>query len=318
MNNESDNLDGQQPEKDKSDQLLDEVLQQWGADRTAADPHLDALQDKIKQTLRDRQSAGVDVGTTRALPPENLNAASTPQTTSTQTAKPQHSVLKRLAIAAMVLVSLGGIGTGYSWLNQDRTLSTSSSDDGLALAIDTTQLQYQQVLLDRYQEVFGDNVNWVSELDGDVNIRLAGNSSVRDQESLGSAKKPVFLSVRLVLVSLDHASDKRQWKVVRDVNLLTKQEQRVELMAKQAGSDFSIWAYPVDMDLVSIDLDCQIVAPLEIKVTTSELQKTGETAEIFSTTLDGVEYRLYQTAVRLDQSDSQRDANDIFDGEISS
>ena len=318
MNNESDNFDGHQLDQDKSNQLFDEALQQWGADHTATESHLGKLRDEIKQTLRDRKSVAAEASVESTSVSKQSNSAPSPEPASTQTVAPHRSQLKWLATAAILLVSVGVIGTGYSWLKQDGTFVTAPFDEGLALAIETSSQQRQQTLLDRYQEVFGDDVQWVSELDGDVNIRLSRSSSLRDQQALGSAKKSVFLSIRLVLVSLDHSADQRQWQVVRDVNLLTEQEQRVDFTAQQTGSDFSIWACPVDRDLVSIDLDCQLAAPLEIKVTTSELQKTGETAEIFSTTLDGVEYRLYQTAVRLDQSDSQRDANDIFDGEISS
>jgi hypothetical protein len=117
-----------------------------------------------------------------------------------------------------------------------------------------------------------------------------------------------FVAVRLTLVARTTSS--KEWKEVQSLDVVTRREEVVEVAAKSDRHPaLTLWAYPLDDNMISIDLRYEpsefaglSKLPSDFAIESSTVQSLGEPAPVMSFENDGVEYRLYQSAVLLPES----------------
>jgi hypothetical protein len=267
------------------DARLDEALCQWRAQTTTTPQHLKVLQKSIEQA----------VATSKA--PKVVSASDQ-----------QFAVVRFvLACAATCLIVAGGFWS-YRVLAGNSSASKPSAgtdsqtlrgSDGL-LKIATTDLESQQALLNGFRGCYGSQVQFVSEIDGRLQIRLD------QQPSAAALTRRSFVAVHLVLVSRELNQIDATWQVVHRANLLAGQEHLVEITDPKTSLQLSLWALPVDSHRVNLDLQGRWDAAVPIQLSQSELEQIGQARSVFAVTSGDVEYRLYQTVLLLSGDDDQQ------------
>ena len=259
---------------DELDQRLDDALQQWGQQFTADESAIEAAKEK----------------TIAAFANEPMR-----EKTSSSSHRTGHwKVIASLA-ASIAILALGG----WWFMNQGGVKVASNQVDSAALMKAQSDPDRQRVLLTRFRELFGDQLNFVSEIDNEVQISL-------DESDLSRPNDRNFLAVELVLLSRSLKASDLDWNVVHRASVLARSEQRVDTPDDSSPFVFSMWALPIEDDLISIDLHCRLPGEDAVEVVSSELQRSGSANQIHAFTRAGVEYRLYQTGTRL-ESDSRSD-----------
>ena len=274
-------------ELDREDFALDKALQLWGSERTAESSH-----------LADQKSLATELLASQSIVESSSHARNSNDKLS------QAPTFRLLgipswawAVAATLLLAVG-----LSWAI-NRTAGTQvvvesqrGNLDANALTLVSTNLDQQRLLFSRFHEVFGNQIKSVSEVNGEVLVDLREEDNLLIEGGTGDSE---YVSVRLVLISHDENSTGEKWAVVHDMNMLAGQERRIDIPMSEDGLEVSIWTFPVDDDLVSVDLDLKFKVPFEVGQVSSLLEKTGEPKQLFTTKRNGIEYRLYQTIYRI-------------------
>jgi len=226
---------------------------------------------------------------------------------------PFKSVRFAIACAAALLIAISGFWF-FRLRNDDSSLSRyepvknsrRDANSNATPSIATTDVRIQRALLEGFQDVYGKQIVYVSDIDGRLHVEL-------DQQPASSASpNHSYIVVRFVLLSRKKNKVDAPWLVVHTANLLAGQEQQLEISDKETPLQISLWAFPVDADRVNLDLHGHWNLALPIELSQSELEKVGEAREIYSATHNGVEYRLYQTVLSLNEdSDSQVSSNGL-------
>jgi hypothetical protein len=256
------------------DNQLDQVLQGWAKSQSVAADDLASLQRRIEDRMRTEQ----------LLSPASI-----------QESRPAEPKRRRLlaplaAIAAAILVAFFA-----GW-----TMRPLASDDDFAHLIMSRADRIK--LLGEYKDVFGPELSWLVEQPtrAEIGLRPAG----ADASTLGRD----FVAVRLTLVARTTSS--KEWKEVQSLDVVTRREEVVEVAAKSDRHPaLTLWAYPLDDNMISIDLRYEpsefaglSKLPSDFAIESSTVQSLGEPAPVMSFENDGVEYRLYQSAVLLPES----------------
>jgi hypothetical protein len=294
--NDSDNSQ----ERNREDLALDEALQCWGAEKTAKPDHLAAQKLKTLNLPQDKSHDDSQ------LSPPSERSESACESSLPLCGNPSFSAKGWYwAIAATLLMAVA-----ISWAlressdigpTQSQTAETPSQTiNANALTLVSTNLDQQRIVLNRFREVFGDDLESVTEFNGQVKVSLRESSG----ESPKNTEGREYVSVRLVVISRDTKSLGNEWDIVHDVSALAEQEQRVKIPMSDEGLEFAVWTYPVDDELVSVDLKLQFNSPFKIGQATSLLQKIGESKLLFTATRNGMEYRAYQTINQLGSQDN--------------
>jgi hypothetical protein len=267
---------------------LDQLLQQWANERSLSRDDLSALQRAIKQRVADGQQPAA----------EQLSLASLPKRRS------RPFVALTLSVAAVLLIAFGI----SSYRHHQEELARLANVDGaidpnghtnrlpLEVVFQYGDLQRHRRLLAEFQHVFGQRITWISNVNGRVDVGLASDASRKH------AASDRYVAIRLTLVS--GSAKENRWELVRSFDVLANEQEYVEVPSELSEeSPLVLWAYPVDEGVISIDLRCRLLAPNGEPVSTSEIRHAGDRSPIHVFQRDGVEYRLYQTAVLLENDD---------------
>ena len=289
MNNELTQPDDDLRKYSELDGKFDKALQLWGSERTAEPAHLEQQKTKAIELL-----AGLPAGGAAARA-ENDN----PKLGYSPNSKLLGIPGWAWAVAASVLIV---VGLGLAMNRPSNTQIVGKSPRGVldanALTLVSTNVEQQRLLFSRFREVFGDQIKCVSEVDGEMKVELLEGNELPLETATGDEE---YISVRLVLISHKENSVDENWAVVHEMTMFAGQEYRIDVPMSGNGIDVSVWAFPVDNDLVSVDLEFKCKTPVEVGQASSLLEKTGEPKQLFTTKQNGIEYRLYQTINRINQ-----------------
>jgi len=273
-------------------QQLDHLLQQWSAAYAPQPEHLAELKQQISQQLNNSEQQSVAPSNVFPITPEQR----------------QHRTFAAgLAVAASLLVAVGAwrYHTHQQYPHNNRPqqiaqaiIAQATIDASDNLSPDTLppntlwskHLEHQQRLLNEYQHVFDQEIAWVAESEGQSDLRLLPSTAT----TTDSAAPHDYVVIQLTLVA--RTAGKTEWQPVRTYNLLAGQQQLVEVsLAENQGPKLILWAYPLDKNMISIDLSCQLPALANVQIESSNIQRTGQRTSIHSFKQKGVEYQLFQT-----------------------
>jgi hypothetical protein len=261
------------------DHQLDAALEKWNR-ATSSDPQ--AVERAKEKTLRaigalaEESQADFDASIVTPVGRES-----------------QWSMTRLTALAAAVLVAAFCV-------TQFMNPSSSSEIDGInekTLSFVSLDAEQQNEKLAHFSALFGHELGSVAEFDDEVQIELS--------ETVASDLTPRsenFLAIKLVLVSRPTLSNSDSWKVEHRIQVLARPQRRVDIRA--GSNSCSLWAMPVDNDLISIDLNFELSGKRSVAFNSNALQRSLDPREIHSTTVGATEYRLYQTGTRLDSIDA--------------
>jgi hypothetical protein len=250
------------------DHQLDHLLQDWAQRHAVGADDLASLERRIKDHLATEH---------------RLTSATQPQSVAARASRRVSAAL--VGLAAALLIALFGW-----WYLKPR-------DSSVDVAQAPSPPRDQAHLLAEYQEVFGPELCWLVEQPSRSEIGL------RPPKSQPSAVPNDFVAVRLLLVA--RPASGQEWKEIQALDVVARREEVVEVVAESdRQTALTLWAYPLDDKMVSIDLRYkpsefagQATIPAGVAIESSSVQSLGESAPVYSFERDGVEYRLYQSAV---------------------
>lgn len=265
---------------------LDRLLADWASTNALNPADLDVLQRKIGERL-----------------------ASDPHPRTVEPATVRYSLVHRrrllpsaVAIAAMLLIAVGLWRLGRDFNVAGDTKDVANANQHFPQPLLAVSLEHQIRLLKEYRAVFGSDLVWVVEEGGKVDVGL------HVPDSAVSPPAAEYVAVQLTLWSrpVQQSDDEQKWTQIESFNVLAEREQLVEVTLRGGDSaPLRVWAYPLDKEMVSIDLQFHSRRLADVSFDGSNLQSLGQghTKDILSFKKEGVEYRLYQTADLLDTDD---------------
>lgn len=281
--NTSDKKSQEQPQ----DQRLDQLLHEWADMKSPEPQQLSTLKQSVLQQMADSEQAPEE--------PLTLNQVNRDRT--------WRYAAGVSALAATLLIAFG---LGRHWGKQESLEMVSNQPPGdlnlkdrsASLIFDPAsmrplQTQQRRRILDEFQGVFDRQIAWIADVDGELKVGLAPTGQNK------SAPDHRYLAIRLTLLS--STPSQTGWEVEQSYEVLASTEELLQVpLSTDDDSKLTVWAYPVEDGLVSIETKCHLAGAYSQQVDASHLQTFGQHNRIHTFEKDGIEYRLYQTAVLLE------------------
>ncbi len=200
----------------------------------------------------------------------------------------------RVAAAFSVATAAALLLTFTLWKDSDPT-SIASRDvkqipllpDGVPLPNSVVSTDHQRRLWQEHYSVFGAELVWLADRGDQTEIGLSETAT--DSRSRG------LVDIHLILWSRSAAEGK--WQKAQAFRVIAASEHLVQVPSGEGTAEpLEIWVYPLDQEMVSIDLNFRPDLPGAPKFNQSVLQRLGDYTQVGGFEKDGIEYRLYQTA----------------------
>jgi hypothetical protein len=158
-----------------------------------------------------------------------------------------------------------------------------------------SQLAEKAALLREMDRVFDGRLQWVVETDGRVLLEVQSPA-----DSGNRTLPPATYMIRIVVARQD--SQQASWAPVWAADVVARQEDQVRLTDDSSsvpeGVELALWVYPVDDDMVAVDLDLAL-DNLPIESYYSGIQEPGVPLAVHATKDNDEHYQVFQTVVRL-------------------
>ena len=163
--------------------------------------------------------------------------------------------------------------------------------------LEESQLGEKAALLPEMAAMFENRLQWIAETDGRVVLQVQ-----QDSDGGATPTGTPDLVVRLVVVR--RGPQTTRWTPVWAVDVVARREQVVRLTPANAdlppGTEFSLWAFPVDDDVIAVDSRLSLVEH-SLEAEFSDVQCPGVPAMMHEVQTDGQQYRVFQTIAVLDR-----------------
>ncbi len=267
------------------DNQLDKLLVDWANKTAVGSEELQALNKAVSGRLGSNLPNTIELGHL----PSSRNR--------------RRTVAGIFSAAAVLLIAFGiwrNIGIDGSVGSGFRPLPRRLVQYPHPIAANLLTIDEQRELLAEYDQVFGPELQWLVDGNERVDVGLYDAGSAKNS----TATK--FVGVQLVLFVRPVNENGQSWTQLESICVVAGKEQLVQVnLGSDGRSQLSLWAYPLDDELVSIDLRYHPTALTGESIDSSNLQRFGAKhyKNIFSVEKDGMEYRLYQTADLISDSD---------------
>ncbi len=280
-----------------SHEPLDDMLQQWAAERAASPEHLDKLHDRILSAMHDEPTSTVSLPTaTSAYPCRPISLR-------------RVSLVGRL-IGATLLALVAFIWSAQSIDVGGRRLQTAEATQPKFpdyAQLDDDQLDDRMIVLSGMKDVFGDQLTWLAETDSRFEFGLSGNPQAT--ETSLAHNDVVEIAVRVVVE--DRTSPESGWRRAWSADVISQNEEVVKLAAKHDDrTTMTLWAYVLPDGMVAIDSELEFspgsttaspTTNMPFHAAFSNVQKDRQPSEELLTGADGVEYRILRTVSVLNK-----------------
>jgi len=106
------------------------------------------------------------------------------------------------------------------------------------------------------------------------------------------------MAVRVVVLS--RKSGESTWKPLWGADLLTSDQQLIQLLPEQAGgAELRVWTQRLPDGAIAVDADLALGGSSPVRSKSSGIQQGGVPQRVFSLQADDAEYRVYQTVAML-------------------
>jgi len=248
---------------------LNNILKEWAAQNAPDDDHLRDLAAKIhRSAVEDR------VKSAEAVPAHS-------------------SLLSRLlyaSVGAVTALLLVAIVTMYN--NRPSVSAVDPARDAQLAGLQAGDIETGRRLFGEMERLFSDELRWVAETNGDVNLGLESLHGPHGQKTHAAV-------VRLAVVG--RGNNDRQWRTVWSSDVLLRGEEMVEVVPDRgAGSRLALWVYPLSDGKVAIDTDLALDVPVRLAARRSLVVDQKVTSQVASVRDGDIEYRLLQSVAMLD------------------
>lgn len=289
---------------------LDNMLQHWADERAASSRHLDNLQDRIVGAIVDDiSSIDQHIVTTRIPVTNSAVSQLEPPCNRRPISQRRVSLVSGLvSVTLLALVAfiwsaqLADFGhDNHQLANDERTKIPDYA------TLNEGQLSEQMIVFSEMKGVFGNQFNWLAETDSRIEVGLRDEPSTNDQ----SLTPGDILEIAVRVVVEERSSSRDQWRRTWSADVISQNEEVVELAAKDDDrSTMTMWAYVLPDGMVAIDSELSFSENGEADATTktapfraafSNVQKDRQPSEELLTGANGVEYRIFQTVAVLNK-----------------
>lgn len=277
---------------------LDSLLQEWHATQMPPASDLDELASRITDSLAPnptRQRGGSPSESSLTLPVEMSSDSTSMSGGSNQRQRStrwQSTVWFTLGAAAMAIVAVATMLLRNPAVDQQVVQKTEDLPPQFAW-LQSEQLENKAVLLHEMEAVFDDQLAWLAEDGGQVQIGVADQQQENGQ--------PVV--VRLVVQR--RAVGDSEWNMHWAMDVLARSEQVVRVAPKTTnGAGLELWAYRLPDGEISVDTDLVIDGHQMLAMTHLHADSTPQS--ISGGDRDGFEYRVFQTAAALPSNNDSR------------
>lgn len=251
--------------KEPSDNKLEKQLASWANLRASQPERLEPLVDRIRSDWSNQSK----------IVPTTVTAFERPNSNN-----------RRLAWVAATAATAAALWLAFVISHQNDSAFTELSWN--------EHTRQQTELLSRCHELFGEQLAWMVESGDRNDLGLTFNTKPTNS----------YVAIRLRLTARTMGSD--EWRVVQTLNVIAAGESYVHFPANDAdATQLSLWAYPLDNRVISIDLQYQPKNLPETLIEASVAQVGNESQTVSNFEKNGVEYRLYQTAELISMAGSQ-------------
>ncbi len=246
---------------------LDDVLLEWAQTKRAREQHLEDLRERLVENVDEMEvSRAVD--------------------------RDRASVWRTVSIVAVgtSLVLLFALCWSLTGRQSSESNQVATAPIYVLPKISETELAHKRVLVSELERVFDRQFAWIVETDGEVHLGV-------DQKQV-SAEDSVPIVVRVAVMR--RKVGQTQWQHVWSADVVSHSEQLVELTPEGKGdSRLSIWAFALPDGMIAVDGEMHLKGEDGIKPVFSDLHKAGDSTSVFTTTLDEIEYQVFQTVALL-------------------
>jgi hypothetical protein len=253
---------------------LSRLLRRWADRRAPDEAEAERLRARVTAALRD--AAFLD------LPPVSPM-------------RPRSSARARLAWFALGAAAAGLIAWLLPHAAVDRPTIAVREDAPEPLPtlarFQQSQLTEKARLLAGLEELFNGRLAWMAEDGRQVHLGLLA-------DAVGAPRNAKPLAVRVVV--LERRAGDEQWKRVWGADLVTHNEQLVELTSKGAdGAVLRMWTQCLPDGMIAVDADLALDGDLPVRSSSSGIQQGGVPQRVFSLQSGDLEYQVYQTIATL-------------------
>jgi hypothetical protein len=260
---------------------LDNKLKSWASSHEPSAEHLKRLQTAIHSDLvRPDQIAARQ---RKLALPFDLSMPGR----ANRRGEPSFWSLARIAAMAAAAVALLWIGTllgpTVSGPETPSIISTPPAD--MLAAISSQQADGDRVLFTEMNRLFSGQLRWVTRSGGDVDMTLESRP-----EGLTISGSPT-----LVRVTIIKRKGLGNWEPFWGVDVLARGEEFVDMANEQGAGHLRIWAHPMEDGKVAMDTDVSLTLPIHVASTGNRVVEQGRPVEIAARSVDGIEYKVFQT-----------------------
>jgi len=142
------------------------------------------------------------------------------------------------------------------------------------------------------QELFPDNLRWISESAGKINLGLETHNNVNSSNPL---------LVRISIVSRERGST--VWQPEWSTDITLSDEELVEIAPiRDDDSIITLWVYSLKDGKFAVDTNIKLDTPVRFAVKNTNIIKPGDSTELISLTKEEIEYKVLQTITILDKN----------------
>jgi hypothetical protein len=154
------------------------------------------------------------------------------------------------------------------------------------------QIAARAALVAGMEDTFGPGLAWVVEHDRRVDVGLA-------DDALPDAS--ATFAVRIVVLS--RHDDEAMWTVVWQSDVLTRDEQVVDVATGTTGPGrLRLWTHALSDGAIAVDGELALAdAPLRLRASYGGVQRAGAPQRVTGDRTDGIEWQVIQTVVPLDR-----------------
>jgi hypothetical protein len=249
---------------------LDQLLRQWAVRHGAEGPDAQRLAQRVVDAL-DRPGGSDEVGVDAPRPGATLRT------------RLLWAVLGAAATLAVVSLWLGVL--------RRSPRHEEVAVEGPRIEILQPQIEANSRLFAETGRLFGPDLRWIAETDGEVELGL--------QPVAGTplAASPV-LWIRVLVVR--RAVGGSSWQTLLTADVLTRNEQYVEARADHGGGGrLALWGYVLPDGNVAVDSRLRLTAPTRLSADVSSVFAPGKPVQILAVATDEGETRVFQVVTLL-------------------
>ncbi|MDA3798434.1 MAG: hypothetical protein PF692_05060 [Kiritimatiellae bacterium] len=238
---------------------LDKMLKDWAINKSPDSDHLHDLSLKINEKISSNS---------------NLNVGNI-------------VVRKVLFLQKLLYAGIGAVAAIFIML-------LVNAGDTVPSPVDSSygQIVNSGKLFSCMQELFPDNLRWITESAGKINLGLETHNNV-------SSSAPLL--IRISIVSRERGS--KVWKPEWSSDITLRGEELIEIAPTRDDADIiTLWVYSLNDGKLAVDTSIKLDTPVRFAVENTNIIKPGESTVLLSLTEEDVEYKVLQTITRLDKN----------------